>query len=104
MKAIITQQPPLLLSPLSFLIRQPYQTALGETRTCVCVCVYASTPLHVFVLQNGIFQMRFIGFKKPITLRTQSNGKHCKVDSDHNNPVHYRQDHAERRVRCIVTR
>lgn len=40
MKAIITQQPPLLLSPLSFLIRQPYQPALGETRTCVCVCIH----------------------------------------------------------------
>lgn len=87
MKAIITQQPPPSPRAPFFSDKAALSDCSGET-AYLCVCVYASTPLHVFVLQNGIFQMRFIGFKKPITLRTQSNGKHCKVDSDHNNPVH----------------
>lgn len=44
--------------------------------------------MHVFVLQNGICEMRFIGksfLSTQITFRTQSNSKLCKVDSDQNN-------------------
>ena len=78
--------PSLYLPPLSFLIRQPYQTARGGG---MCISVYVVIPLHVFVFQNAIhWSPESLTLSMYITSRTQSNRKQRKVDSDHNNPLH----------------